>query len=76
MSQVIRKAAWDLFNAIDSDLDICDYTDNESSTTVEALERFEATLATGTLLTRDDEVEETEDVPIVDILDLETDDLE
>jgi hypothetical protein len=41
----IRQAAWDLFSAIDSDLDVAGYI--PSSTTDEVIEKFDETLRRG-----------------------------
>lgn len=74
----LRSAAWDLFNAIDTDLDIAEYTDNESSTTQEASERFDTVLKRGEEELEDDvvfEEDEEDDVPIRnDPLEIELDD--
>jgi hypothetical protein len=83
MSSVQRKAAWNLFNSIDSDLDIAGYTNNESSTTQEAVERFESVLKHGEENMIEDEddfddiVDEPEDSPEparTNIIDIDLDD--
>lgn len=74
----VRSAAWDLFNAIDTDLDIAEYTNNESSTTQEAAERFDDVLKRGDEIEDDiifEEDEEEEEVtPRNDPLEIELDD--
>jgi hypothetical protein len=79
MPQALRNAAWNLFDAIDTDLDIAEYTDNESSTTQEAVEKFDLVLQRGDHIQDDDDIEydddiEDEDTPIKpDPLNLELD---
>lgn len=54
----IRQAAWDLFSAIDSDLDVAGYI--PSSTTDEIIEKFDETLRRG--IEGDDDFDPYEDI--------------
>ena len=65
MPKAIRDASWNLFNSIDQDMDVAGYTsDTVSSTTEEALEKFDHALKRNELL--DLEIEE-EEVPAIEV---------
>lgn len=81
MSSVQRKAVWNLFNSIDSDLDIAGYTSNESSSTQEFVEKLEAILKHGDDNMIEDEIDDIvdepeaeEDTPRTHLIDIELDD--
>lgn len=59
----LRKASWDLFNAIDSDLDIANYT--HSSDTDPFIDRFETVLGRGELEfeEKDENINEIQETP-------------
>jgi len=64
----LRTVAWDLFTAIDQDLDIAGYNDSTvSSTTEEVIERFDHILKRNELPDLEVEVEEEEEVPEVSL---------
>ena len=77
----IRKACWNLYNAIDADLDVMGYhEDTASSTTQEAIEKFQDDISGKNdlpdLEDEPDEIPEVIEAPSHKKLDISDDDIE